>query len=304
LREIVEVRAMERVAGKYFAGLGQVLGGSEPQDFQVRRVVVEMGSPEFEELRRIERELRAGGSGDVLFGGWTTRLYSDEELKAASVLAVGFKARFEPVGEECGTVYDESHSCTCGVGRVVEGRLRLNLGRVPKGRDFATSVAGERIVSERFADLIEECGLSGARLTPVEHIGKRAPTRRWFSLEVESPRAVLTEPTIVGNSAFDLDERAEGRCPLGYPDHVIGRQRISAAFVDADSVAGRDISESVQWVGVRRGYLMPERDLYFSRRAIDAVETAGLRGLSVEVANLTHGSAAIAGPPSTWSDAR
>jgi hypothetical protein len=210
---------------------------------------------------------------------------------------------FEPVGVECGTVYDDSQIGICGVGRVLKGNLRLNLTRVAKGRDFATSLAGERIVSERVADLIEEHGLGGARLTPVEHVGRRAPARRWFSFEAES-RAVLTEPTIVGNSVFDLDDLPEGsaRCPLGYLDHVVGRNRISANFADADSVAGVDFSESTQWRGVRRGYLMPQRELFFSRRAIDAIEAAGLRGLSLEVANLTRGSVPILGPPATWSN--
>jgi hypothetical protein len=77
---------------------------------------------------------------------------------------------FEPCGEECGTKYDESTACPkCGAGGIQKSTLTLDFRRLPKRADIAATIANERVVSQRLAQLMVDAGVSGFELRPVRH---------------------------------------------------------------------------------------------------------------------------------------
>ena len=45
------------------------------------------------------------------FSSWVTRRYAEKELAEAELLRLIITKAFEPVGDDCGTLYDESDVC-------------------------------------------------------------------------------------------------------------------------------------------------------------------------------------------------
>jgi hypothetical protein len=164
MREIVELRVFEPQARRFLDDAeGERLGST------VRKVSVDTQSPTFSRLGEIDRELRK--TGKHLFGGWQVhRKYSPAELRAAELLRLWLPRAFEPTGEECGTVYDETAACAkCGAGRQQASDLALDLRKVPRNTDLARTIADEWIVSEPAARIIIDHGLTGVELRPVRH---------------------------------------------------------------------------------------------------------------------------------------
>jgi hypothetical protein len=76
---------------------------------RVRRIVLPTNGPRLAEVPKLQRQLRRNGS---FFSDWTYyRKYSIHELASADCFTFELSAVFEPVGEDCGTVYDESAAC-------------------------------------------------------------------------------------------------------------------------------------------------------------------------------------------------
>ena len=165
MKEFAELRVDERFAPMLFADdEGTRLGDT------VRKIVIETTDPRYEEVGRLTRELLAQ-QGKYFFAGWNLRRqYTREELAAAACFRLTVSAIFEPAGEECGTIYDESTACPkCGAGAAQVSDLRLDLRKVPKRKDIAMTIANEIIVSQRLAEWMIDTGLTGFEFRPVRH---------------------------------------------------------------------------------------------------------------------------------------
>lgn len=163
VRETLEFRIPERYAARFLDDdQGRSLGS-------VRAVVVEAGSPLYERIGQLYRELRR--KDQYFYHGWEIRRrYSAPELEAAEIFSLEITAVFEPSGEECGTEYDETSACpVCGAGRIQRSNLILDLRRTPRRKDIARTIADEWIISQRLAQLLVDARMTGFELRPVRH---------------------------------------------------------------------------------------------------------------------------------------
>jgi hypothetical protein len=185
MKEFLELRVLERRAQKVFLPTeGKHLG-----EF-VRQLMLSTSDPKL--LRVSEAQRLHRSRGEVFFSGWEFhRRYSAMELDAAEIFQLVITAVFEPSGEECGTVYDESGACKelfrehdhefqghkthstecCGAGAKQTSGLVLDLHKVPKKKDIARTIANEWIVSQRFAEILIDNGMTGFELRPARHKG-------------------------------------------------------------------------------------------------------------------------------------
>lgn len=104
MREYLELRVKRKRAAEIFAA-------NEGRELDlVRLVLVPTSDPRLPEIRRLQAE--GVLHGDCFFHGWRIiRKYSSLELAKADLFRVTITSVFEPTGEECGTIYDESYSC-------------------------------------------------------------------------------------------------------------------------------------------------------------------------------------------------
>ena len=165
MREIVEFRINEDFASQLFAdNEGERLGDS------VRKVELATDDPRFQRVGELQGQIRAATNSSFFYGRITHRYYTTDELSAAACFHLMVMAAFEPAGEECGTKYDESTACPkCGAGATQVSDLRLDLRRVPKGKDIARTIADEIIVSQRLAEKMLDAGLTGFELRRVRY---------------------------------------------------------------------------------------------------------------------------------------
>ena len=172
--------------------------------------------------------------------------YDKKELENVSHFWFSPKKTFEPCGEECGTVYDESKACKiCGSNSIQVGSLILNEKKIPK-LDFSRTIGGEYIVSRNFVDLFIENKLTGCSFLPVKN--QKGHDTEFFQIRENSPSLVLSEQTLAGVSPFDFSEKSdiegqffiEGanhyldikkevyKCPLG---HILGLNLVSLPYI-------------------------------------------------------------------------
>ena len=165
MREVCEFRVLEEFFPLVFPGSeGQRISDS------VRKVEVSTSDPLFQKVGAVQRQLKAD-AGKFFFAGWKLkRTYAKEELAAARAFLLSITAIFEPAGEECKTVYDESAACPqCGAGASQVSDLRLDSRRIPKQKDIASTIANEWIVSQKLASILVQNEISGFRLAPLRH---------------------------------------------------------------------------------------------------------------------------------------
>jgi len=164
VKEVTEFRIVEQFASRLFADTeGKKLGW-------IRKVELATDDPRFERIGELNREIRATTDSSFFYGWISRRRYAKEEIAAAACFSLTVSAVFEPAGEECGTKYDESTACPkCGAGATQVSDLRLDLRKVPKGKDIARTIADEIIVSQRLAEKMLDAGLTGFELRPVRH---------------------------------------------------------------------------------------------------------------------------------------
>lgn len=280
MREIAEFRVDERFASMLFSDSeGRRLGDS------VRKVEIATNDPRFKRIGELQAELLQS-KGKPFFYGWKlTRKHTAQEFESAQLLHVKIASVFEPAGETCGTKYDESQACRrCGAGAKQIGPLFLDVARIPKGRDFAKTIAGEIVVSRRASDLFARHGITGAAFHPVRTKGaKSLQLSKWSQLIVRSAVAEIVAPTRIGNDPFDDDPKDEYRCPEG---HLIGLNLLSDVSIRSASRGEADVVASRQFVGVRRGALRPERLILASPKVWRLIDSEKLKGCDVEVAHL------------------
>lgn len=275
MRELVELRVPEELASEHLPpSLGVFIG------YGIRKVMLDTSDPWFVRIGVIHRELRASG---IYFSlGWRFhREYPADELARAAWLHLEPKKTFEPAGEECGTVYDDAHACpVCGAGAPQRTPLHLVGHAIPRKHDLARTIAGEVVVSARFADTWRAGGLVGSAFEPVllsDRAG--APSTDHFQLVVPEARFDLGPGTRAGEQPFD--DASEGRCPLG---DTIGLNLITTVeFVDPAGPTA-DVMASRQHVGGRSGLLRPRPVLLISQRAFEVLGKELARNAVLEVA--------------------
>jgi hypothetical protein len=222
--------------------------------------------------------------GRAFFTAWIPRRrYSRQELAKAELLKISAKKVFEPAGEECGTVYDDTQVCpSCGAGAPQVSALLLDGRRIPRGVDFASTIAGEVIVSGRVANLFTSANFRGAEFLPVRLANEdQRPSEEWCQVKGVGARAALHSSTRVGNDPFDHSEG--GRCPRC---DLAGLNVLSEVSIRRESYDGSDLVETKELIGVRRGLLRPRPVMLLSPRGWRAIDGARLKGLAVEVAHL------------------
>ncbi|MFY0529743.1 hypothetical protein ACN28I_43470 [Archangium gephyra] len=209
------------------------------------------------------------------------REYTPRELKQAELLWLRVRPFFEPTGEDCGTMYDETTACPkCGFGARQAGPLHLELKRIPK-RDIAQTLGGEIVVSARLAEQMKAAGIRGYELGPVvSRQGK--PTPHWHQLLVPECPVELAPETRVGADFF-VPQPDEARCPRG---HVVGFTVLSEVHVQRSSVGESDWLCTRQAVGQRLGPYRPLPLLLISQRLYRLLTACKVKRFDVEVAHL------------------
>jgi len=232
-----------------------------------------------------EIEKKYHKKGDAFFTAWIIkREYKREELCQSELLYVQIGKVFEPAGEECGTLYDESNACIrCGVGRTQMNALTLDLKQIKMHVDIAKTIAGEVIVSSQFKQAWEDAKLSGAVFSDVYQKGRK-PTLvdTWYQLQIDSQPLEIISPTIAGTDPFNFEDAERYVCDK----HVLGLNLISEITVSRNSWNSGDMLTTKQAFGWKQGLLMPERPLILSQNAWDCLCNAEIKGYSVEVVHM------------------
>ncbi|HEV2473450.1 MAG TPA: hypothetical protein VGS41_12330 [Chthonomonadales bacterium] len=166
MQETYELRVQEEFAGLVFGPSdGRRLGPRGP-----RLVRLSASDPTLEQIACLSRTIHLE-TGRFFFHGWRIRrTYTRAELASAELFSLSVSRLFEPSGEECGTIYDESVACpVCGSGAQQISELRLDLRKAPKAKHIAETIANETIVSQYLAERLLESGLTGFQLLEVRH---------------------------------------------------------------------------------------------------------------------------------------
>ncbi len=283
MREIVEFRVEEKDARRYLQPEdGKVIGPVG----DVRKLVLDTSDIRYARLVSLERELRKKGECFIL--GWGIhRKYTKKELEAAELFQLRIRSAFEPDGALCGTEYDDAAGCPhCGFGARQLNELRLDPGTIPRGKDFARTIAySEIIVSARVVEAFRAHSVTGARFHPVLRKGWQGVIGAWYQLEVTSRPLGVAPPTRFGINLFDADEAGEYRCPLG---HVSGLNLLSELSVVREDWDGADVCATKQWTGMRSrngGAFRPHPLLLISPRLRTLLGALNAKGFELEVAH-------------------
>jgi len=303
MQETIEFRIPEAYAKEFLdATDGICLGGS------VRKVEVPLSDPRFARIGNLDHAFHA--KGRAFFTAWIPhRRYTTAELQAAKAFQVVVKRVFEPAGEECGTLYDESSACEyCGSGERQVSDLVLEARSLPKRGNLgiAKTIAGEVVVSQSFVDVFQANKLKGAEFRVVRERKKPSVAiPGWHQLVVNSTPLAVVAPTRAGITPFDdgserlsnqtsildelkingswCDREGQYRCPAG---HTIGLNLLSELSVETNDGEDCDIAYTKQRVGVRRGLLRPERLLVISARFRELGLHQGWKGMAFEIVHL------------------
>ncbi len=168
MRQTAEFRINERFATMLFTKNE----GKRLSDL-VRKIEVETTDPRFRDIGRLQQKLLAKND-ELFFYYWHfTRTYSIKELQEAKLFHFMTTAFFEPCGEQCETIYDESTACQkCGAGATQISDLHLDFRKIPKNKHIASTIANEIIVSQWLAEKMTDSGLTGFELQSVKHKAK------------------------------------------------------------------------------------------------------------------------------------
>jgi len=265
-------------------------------------VTVSTDDPLFDQIRQLYKEIKEKNNELLFWYSNVRRIYSTEEFNNASFLHLLIKSTFEPAGEECGTVYNYTSACDiCGSNRKQIGLLRLKKSSLPK-TDISMTIAGEIVVSERFADEFLNLNLKGVTFQKIEL--DKGLTKS-LQLIVSSPEIELTNKTIAGINIFNMatDESQSSeitisgkykikfnkevyKCPRG---HTVGLNLISVPHVLKTSLAvGNDLFASRQKVGVKRGLLRPVPIYICSAKFRKMTIDKNLKGFDFQIAEIDN----------------
>ena len=292
MTDFVNVRASETLGQKElvsflksrFPKFARPIGRGGIERAECVEVRVPSNSPEFEEIRKFvdaRRKQGQGGFSDFSIG-WCLRKYTKTELQNAEILRLTIESHFEPSGEECGTIY-ETLCNHCNWGRQLSD-LILDLRRVPQHKDVSETIAWvEWVASSKFVRIFRENKFTGAEFEPVFDL--RTPTRSskdWNQLRVTGTAGVLAQSTKLGKDPFTPGQ-VSWQCPLG---HSVVTEFLSEVYLQRSAWDGSDIAVTTSLFGQGRNLLRPTPLIIISQRVYRALQEAGLKGFSVEVAYL------------------
>jgi hypothetical protein len=276
MKETVELRIYKKYASL-------LLNPDEGKDLGLYvSIDIPTNDPRFEKARSLTEEVREKHNDFFFMYSEIKRKYSKKEINTAELLHMKIKGTFEPAGEECGTLFDETSVCEiCGANRKQISPLTLKKGTIPK-KDIARTIAGEIVVSEKFATAYKQRGLKGAKLEPVVFTKGDS---NYYQLVAEN-EIDLSQNTVAGINPFDLSTSNKGeiyKCPEG---HTIGLNLISEPYVlGSPDIQNNDVLASKQMIGVNRGLLKPEPLYFCSQDFKRMVDEEKLKGIEFE---LTH----------------
>lgn len=295
MHEIYDLRVAEEHASRYLPDdLGRRLSIAGGLGLGVRRIDLDRTDPWFDRIVAIHRELWSRGT--LFVSSWGVgRRYGPAELETAEAFQLKIHATFEPCAEECGTLFDASTACPrCGAGRRQIGPLILDLRRLgsgwddhtrpgPAGKDIARTIAGEVVVSARFAGLLRDLGATGYTLGVVRQYRRDEVRDDWHQLVIAEPTIRIVQPTIAGTSPADLDPHGTYACPSG---HVLGLNALSELHLSRADWGGADIARTREAFGSRVGLLVPEHPIVVTPRVAALVRSGRIKGARLEVAHL------------------
>jgi hypothetical protein len=150
MKEIVEFRIYSEFYNLLSKPNNAVFNGA------VYVIKVEKRDAIFDEIKYLTTFVRQKYN-DSFFGySVIKRQYDKRELNSAVLFQIKIKNTFEPSGEECGTLYDETATCEiCGCNRKQIGPLKLKRGSIPK-KDIARTIAGEVVISKKINDAFKK----------------------------------------------------------------------------------------------------------------------------------------------------
>jgi hypothetical protein len=283
LKEVAEFRIEEKDARKLFSkNEGKVLG--EKGVFEVRQIFLDTSDPRYFEVGKLEEKFKVKKT--YFFSSWNIeRKYTKSELEKAALFQLIFMPEFEPSGEECGTIYDETTACSiCGAGAKQTNPLFLRKSSIPKSKDFSYTIAdNELIVSARSKELFQNAGITGVEYGPIV-LNKRTkePSTEWFQMLITNSSVEIHPISKFGNEPFDEDKKGEYRCANG---HKAGLNILSELTVQRETLGKFDIISTRQFVGLRLGLLRPHRLIVVSPKVRMIIAENKLKGVKIEVAH-------------------
>lgn len=260
----------------------------------VKVVEISKEDPRYSQVPIIAEEIKKKYDRGFFFGWQIKRRYSKKELDTATLLHLKIKAVFEPTGEECGTLYDETAACEiCGANRKQASPLILKKGTIPK-KDIARTIGGEVVVSEKFVNAARQRNLKGLQLSPIN-------VEKYYQLTADT-EVELSHRTVAGVDPWDFSEGSNGieftasggypvkfekevyKCPKG---DTIGLNLLSEPYVlNSQSIGEYDFFASKQKIGVKRGLLRPEPIYFCSQSFRQMIEEEKLSGFESEITNI------------------
>ena len=292
MTEYVNVRASETLnqgdlvafLKTRFSRIANPVGRAVVEGTECVEVRVPSGSAEFEEIRDfIDAKRKQGlhGYSDFTIGHYI-RKYTKAELRQAEVLRLNIIAHFEPSGEECGTIY-ETLCDHCNLGRQISD-LIVDVRRVPQHKDICESIAWiEWVVSSRFAEIFRVGKLTGAKFKPIfEFKNPTKLSQAWHQVCITGQAGKLAKATRLGKDPFSPSQ-VSWKCPVG---HSVVTQFLSEIHLDRNGWDGSDITVTTDLFGQGRKLLRPTPLIIVSHRMYRALEMAGLKGFSYEIARL------------------
>lgn len=301
MKEYIEFRIIMKYAHLLFKeDEGVNLGDS------VKIIKIEKSDPRFKEIGEIQKKARL--QHELFYSSYEyKRVYSKEELQNAKFFRIIQTRLFEPAGEECGTIYDESTACPiCGAGAQQKSPLKLKKSSIPHA-DIATTIASgqEDIASENFVKLVRDNKLTGIDFSPVINYVKEEQITNYYQIR---PLRYLdfSKETVFGQNPFDLSGESPSftweylkpdgskirekyppkiyKCPNG--DNM-GLNILSEAYIKSIPELGTlDFFASRQTVGGRMGLIRPYHLLFCSNRMMRLIKENKLKGFKFEVAHI------------------
>ena len=274
------------------SGMEDAIREFNPDHEPTRLIRLAADSPRWQEFWDARERVPPGVRDS--FGDFVEYRYAKKELLSAELLRLEVTRAFEPEGELCGTVYDESAACPrCGAGRQQKSDLHLQLRRAPqawpsipqaKHTGIAKTIADEIIVSHIVGKLMQDHEITGAELRPVRSCGPNGKvTPLWHQLWVTASAGRTIPPTEFGVGPFKPDPEGEFACPRG---HVSGLNLLSEVYVKREDWEGADISATEDLYGCRRGVLVPAPAILITQRFYRLLMENNVKGFKVEVAHL------------------
>lgn len=292
MKETIEFRINYDFAYLLFEGdEGKNIGTS------VKVVEVSKDDPRYHQIPIVAKQVKEKYNQGFYYAWKLKRQYSNKELKEAELFHLEIKTVFEPTGEDCGTIYDESVACKiCGANRKQISPLILRKGTIPK-KDIAKTIGGEVVVSERFVNAVRQWNLRGLEFNSI-HFRKGISNYYQLTTNIEIE---LTSKTVTGDNPYEASTGSAGGkhyisgyeiilekevyvCPKG---DLIGLNLLSEPYVlDNKSIKEFDFIKSKQMIGVKRGLLRPEPIYFCSPTFREMVLQEKLSGFEFEIAHI------------------